>query len=478
MILSKVLADIAVEKICCDKSVDITGIAYDSRAVKPGNLFVAITGYKTDGHKYIDAAVKAGAAAVVCEHEPEEDVPYVLVKNSRQVLAQSSANFFNHPEKELKIIGITGTNGKTTTTYLIKAVLESAGEKVGLIGTNQNMIGDEILPTERTTPESYELMALIREMSDKGCTYVVMEVSSHSLVLSRVCPIVFDIAVFTNLTQDHLDFHGTMEEYAKAKAQLFKQCKVGIVNVDDAACGEMTKSAECEFVTYGVKADADVCAKNVKLKASSVEFEALCFDSIGRVEFHVPGEFSVYNALSAISAALMCGLSLEKTAQSLASVSGVKGRAEVVPVPTDYTVMIDYAHSPDGLENILETVRGFAKGRVIAVFGCGGDRDSTKRPKMGAVADRLADYLIITSDNPRTEDPIAIINDILPGITKPANKYRVEPDRRLAIYHALDIAKEGDVVVLAGKGHETYQEINNVKNHMDEREIVSDYFSK
>ncbi len=478
MILSKVLAGMVCEEINCDLETQITGIAYDSRAVEPGNLFVAITGYKTDGHAYIAAAVKAGAVAVICERKPEEDnIPYILTKDSRKALSQTSANFFSHPAKELKMIGITGTNGKTTTTYLIKAILEASGEKVGLIGTNQNMIGDEVLPSERTTPESFELQRLLRKMADCGCTYAVMEVSSHSLVLSRVSEIEFDIALFTNITQDHLDFHETMEEYTRAKSLLFEQCKIGIINADDLACEAMLSAGDCEYITYGINsARADVMAKNIKLKAESVEFEALCFDSIGRVELHVPGIFSVYNALAAISAALMCGISLETTGKTLAGVSGVKGRAEVVPVPEDYTVMIDYAHSPDGLENILKTVKGFAEGKTTVVFGCGGDRDKTKRPQMGKIASELADFVIVTSDNPRTEEPMDIINDILPGVSKPKSIYHVEPDRREAIYYALENAKGGDVIVLAGKGHETYQEINGVKHHMDEREIVSDYF--
>jgi len=479
MICKDILANIAVKSICCDKEVDIKGIAYDSRAVNPGDMFVAITGYKTDGHAYINSALKSGASVIVCEREPEnKDVPYILVENSRTALAEMSSNFYNHPSRELKMIGVTGTNGKTTTTYLIKAVLEACGEKVGLIGTNQNMIGEKILPTERTTPESFELQRLLRDMVDAGCTYAIMEVSSHSLVLSRVCGINFEVGLFTNITQDHLDFHETMEEYARAKSLLFKQCKVGIVNLDDGAADTMLAGGSCEFVTYGIKSSkADILAKNVRLKATSVEFEALCFDSIGRIELHVPGEFSVYNALAAVSASLICGASLEKTAKALAEVRGVKGRAEVVPADADYTVMIDYAHSPDGIENILKTVRGFAQGRVVIVFGCGGDRDKTKRPKMGAAASELADYLIITSDNPRTENPDEIIKDIMPGISKPESKYHVEPDRRQAIYYALDNAKAGDVIVLAGKGHETYQEINGVKHHMDEREIISDYFN-
>lgn len=478
MLCKDVLAGIAAEKISCDLQIEITGIAYDSRAVKPGNLFVAITGYKTDGHGYIAAAMEAGAAAVICEREPEESIPYILVENSRKALSQASSNFFSHPAKELKMIGITGTNGKTTTTYLIKAILEASGEKVGLIGTNQNMIADEVLPSERTTPESFELQRLLRKMVDCGCTYAVMEVSSHSLVLSRVSTIEFDIGLFTNITQDHLDFHETMEEYTRAKSLLFKQCKVGIVNADDEAFDAMRAAGTCEFVSYGINSvKADVMAKNIKLKAESVEFEALCFDSIGRVELHVPGIFSVYNALAAVSASLMCGVTLENAAKTLAVVSGVKGRAEVVPVPADYTVMIDYAHSPDGLENILKTVKGFAKGNVTVVFGCGGDRDKTKRPQMGKIASQLADFVVVTSDNPRTENPMDIINDIMPGISKPEKKYHVEPDRRAAIHYALGNAKDGDVIVLAGKGHETYQEINNVKHHMDEREIVEDYFS-
>lgn len=479
MVCKEVLEGLAINEARFDPNMEITGIAYDSRMVKPGNLFVAITGYETDGHAYIGAAVQAGAAMVLCERAPEEDVPYALTENSREALADAAANFYRHPARELQMIGVTGTNGKTTITYLIKAILESRGEKVGLIGTNQNMIGNQVVPTERTTPESCDLQRLLRQMADAGCSHAIMEVSSHSLVLGRVHGIHFAVGVFTNVTQDHLDFHKTMEEYIRAKTLLFRQCKVGVVNIDDAASAAMMQGGSCDFITYGVKkSGADVSAKNIKLKPASVEFEALCFDSIGRIELHVPGEFSVYNGLGALAASLVLGATLTEAAKALAEVPGVKGRAEVVSTETDYTVMIDYAHSPDGLTNILKTVRGFAAGRVIAVFGCGGDRDRKKRPIMGGVASRLADFLVITSDNPRTEDPMEIIREILPGVTKKKEEYHVEPDRRQAIYYALDHARAGDVVVLAGKGHETYQEINHVKNHMDEREIVEDYFQE
>ena len=479
MILREIFSQIPILSTNASQDIPCTGIAYDSRQVEPGNLFVAIRGYQTDGHAYIEKAIHAGACAVVCEEIPQDpEIPYFRVEDSRKALADASANYFGHPAKSMKMIGITGTNGKTTATYLVKAILESKGAKVGLIGTNQNMIGDQVIHTERTTPESFELQKLFRKMADEGCTHVVMEVSSHSLVLSRVHAIQFEIGVFTNITQDHLDFHKTMEEYIRAKTLLFQQCRIGVVNLDDPAGEEMIKHGACEFVTYGIHATkADIIAKNIKLHPTSVEFEAVCFDSIGRVEFHVPGEFSVYNALAAIAACLSAGISLQDATKALAGVPGVKGRAEVVPTDTDYTVMIDYAHSPDGLENILKTVRGFAKGRVIAVFGCGGDRDKLKRPIMGRVASSLADFLVITSDNPRTEQPEAIIQDILPGVTKPKGQYHVEPDRRQAIYYAMDHARAGDVIVLAGKGHETYQEVNGVKNHMDEREIVADYFT-
>lgn len=474
MKLQAILQGIEPLEVHADLSREITGICYDSRAVKPGNLFVAICGYDTDGHKYIPMALEKGAACVLCEKAPAEG-EYVLLSDTRRGLALAGANWYGNPAGEMTMIGITGTNGKTTTTYLVKHILEDClGAKVGLVGTIQNMIGDEVLHTERTTPESLELQALFRHMADAGCTHVVMEVSSHALCLHRVDGVTFDVGVFTNLTQDHLDFHKTMEEYCRAKAMLFARSKVGAVNVDDPWAKEILAHATCPVITYSAKGQAALEATDIRLEPHHVAFTAHYQGTETACTLGIPGAFSVYNALSALSAALALGIAPEKAAASLATARGVKGRAEVVPTPgKDYTVLIDYSHTPDSLENILKTVREFARGRVIAVFGCGGDRDPIKRPIMGKIAADLADLVVVTSDNPRTEDPMAIIDQILVGIPKDQTPTTVIENRRQAIRWAMDNAQAGDVIVLAGKGHETYQEIGHEKFHLDEREEVA-----
>lgn len=474
MKLQAILQGLEPLEVHADLSREITGIAYDSRAVKPGNLFVAICGYDTDGHKYIPMALEKGAACVLCEKAPAEG-EYVLLSDTRRGLALAGANWYGNPAGEMTMIGITGTNGKTTTTYLVKHILEDClGAKVGLVGTIQNMIGDEVLHTERTTPESLELQALFRHMADAGCTHVVMEVSSHALSLHRVDGVTFDVGVFTNLTQDHLDFHKTMEEYCRAKAMLFARSKVGAVNVDDPWAKEILAHATCPVITYSAKNQAALEATDICLEPHHVAFTAHYQGTETACTLGIPGAFSVYNALSALSAALALGIAPEKAAASLATARGVKGRAEVVPTPgKDYTVLIDYSHTPDSLENILKTVREFARGRVIAVFGCGGDRDPIKRPIMGKIAADLADLVVVTSDNPRTEDPMAIIDQILVGIPKDQTPTTVIENRRQAIRWAMDNAQAGDVIVLAGKGHETYQEIGHEKFHLDEREEVA-----
>lgn len=479
MKLSKLLEGIHILAATADLNLDVTGVSYDSRTTRPGDLFVAMTGFAADGHAFIGKALEAGAAAVLCEKAPAEEVPYLQVENSRRALAVLGANFFGHPAREMTMVGITGTNGKTSSTYLLKAVLEQAlGAKVGLIGTNQNMIGKEILPTERTTPESFELQKLFARMRDAGCTHVVMEVSSHALALDRVYGVEYQVGVFTNLTQDHLDFHKTMEEYCDAKALLFGSCRTGVVNADDPWTGRLLRNASCRVYTYAEQAAADLRAENIRLEADHVSFTAVTEDEKVPVRVNIPGGFMVYNTLDVLGAALALGVPLERAAAILAGVPHVKGRVEVVPTPgRDYTVLIDYAHSPDGMVNVLTSVKGFAKGRTIALFGCGGDRDKTKRPKMGRVAAEIADFVVVTTDNPRTEKPADIIADILPGLEGSDTPYVVVEDRIEAIHWAMDHAQSGDVIVLCGKGHETYQEINHVKHHMDEREIVADYLA-
>ena len=477
MKLQELLAGIPVLDAAADLETEITGVSYDSRRTKPGDLFVAMTGFATDGHQYIGKALENGAAAVLCQQTPETDCPYIQTEDSRRALAVVGANWFHHPASGMTMIAVTGTNGKTTTTYLLKAILEQAlGAKVGLIGTNQNMIGQEVIPTERTTPESFEVQHLFRQMADAGCTHVVMEVSSHALALDRVYGVRYQVGIFTNLTQDHLDFHKTMEAYCDAKAILFRNCGTGVVNADDPWTPRLLRNASCKVLTYAEHALADLRAENIGLGADHIAFDAVTETERMPVRVNIPGGFMVYNTLDVLGAALALGIPLKDSARVLAAVPHVKGRVEVVPTPgRDYTVLIDYAHSPDGLENVLSSVQGFAKGRTIALFGCGGDRDRTKRPKMGKTAAEHADFLVITTDNPRTEKPGAIIEDILPGLEGSVTPYTVIEDRVEAIHWAMDHAEAGDVIVLCGKGHETYQEINHVKHHMDEREIVADY---
>jgi len=480
MKLNALLHGIDILSSSVDLNLEISGVSYDSRATQPGDLFVAMTGFAVDGHSFIPKAMAAGAAAVLCEKIPEDAaIPYVQVADSRRALAVVGANYFDHPADAMTMVAVTGTNGKTTTTYLLKSILEQEiGAKVGLIGTNQNMIGDEIIPTERTTPESFEVQRLFARMRSAGCTHVVMEASSHALYLDRVYGVPFAVGIFTNLTQDHLDFHKTMEEYCDAKSILFRNCEVGVCNSDDPWTERLLKNATCRKYFYARNTDADLRAEHVVLEADHVSFDAVTAEERVPIRVNIPGGFMVYNTLDALGAALALGVSLEQSARALANVSHVKGRVEVVPTPgKDYTILIDYAHSPDGMENVLSSVKGFAKGRTIALFGCGGDRDRTKRPLMGAVAARIADFAVVTTDNPRTEQPADIIADILPGMEGYDTPYVVVEDRIEAIHWAMDHAEAGDVIVLCGKGHETYQEINHVKHHMDEREIVAEYLN-
>lgn len=478
MKLKELLRGLGVLELHADEALDITGVQYDSRQVSPGDLFVAISGFQTDGHKYIPKAMENGAACVVCEKKPETDIPYVLVPDARAALAALGANWFGHPADDLCVIGITGTNGKTTSTYLLKHVLEKTlGAKVGLIGTIQNMIGDEILHTERTTPESFELQKLFADMRDAGCTHVIMEVSSHALVLHRADQIRFGAAVFTNLTEDHLDFHKTMDAYCDAKAMLFRRCETGAVNVDDAYAKRIMEQADCRLLTYSAQGKpAALKAEHIGLFSDRVEFDAVYQNERVPVTLGIPGIFSVYNALSVIAAALALDIPLAAIADALRTAQSVKGRVEVVPTPgKGYTVLIDYSHTPDSLENILKAVRGFCAGRIIAVFGCGGDRDPYKRPVMGRIAAELSDLAIVTSDNPRTEDPYKILRQILAGMQDTETPYEVIESRVSAIGRAMELAQKDDVIVLCGKGHETYQEIGHEKHHLDEREVVASY---
>ena len=479
MKLKDLLEGINVLECTADLDLDITNIVRDTRKDIPaGSLFVAVSGFAFDGNRYIPMAMEKGAVAVITVKKPEQDVPYILVDSDRKALAMLGVNFYGHPAEKMTMIGITGTNGKTSVTLLLKHLLEKTlGAKVGLVGTMGNMIGNVELPTERTTPESFELQALFAQMVEAGCTHCVMEVSSHALTLDRVGGVYYDVAAFTNLTEDHLDFHKTMEAYCDAKAELFRRCHRGVLNRDDEWFDRMVSGATCEYLTTSVKGEAGLRAEELELLSDGICFTAVMDGKKVQVKLPIPGRFTVYNALTVLGVAVQLGVTLEAAADALTTAQGVKGRVEVVPTSGQpYTVLVDYAHTPDGLENVLSSVRGFCKGRLIAVFGCGGDRDPIKRPIMGAIGVKLADHTIITSDNPRTEDPMAIIRDIVANLEE--GSWEIIEDRRKAIRYAMDIAKKDDIIVLAGKGHETYQEINGVKYHLDEREEVAAHLAE
>ncbi|MBE6924609.1 MAG: UDP-N-acetylmuramoyl-L-alanyl-D-glutamate--2,6-diaminopimelate ligase [Ruminococcaceae bacterium] len=475
MKLKDLLHGVEILDATADLDIEINAVAYDSRKVTEGDLFVAISGFASDGNRFIPMAMEKGAAAVVTAKRPEGDVPYVLVASDRLALALIGCNFYGRPAESMTLIGVTGTNGKTSVTWLLKQVLEQVtGKKAGLIGTMENRIGDEVIPTERTTPESFELQGLFARMRSAGCGYAIMEVSSHAIALERVGGVRFDVAAFTNLTEDHLDFHKTMENYCDTKAELFARCGSAVINQDDQWFQRISRLAACPVITTSVKGQGILTADNVQLLSDGVRFTAVTDEERVEISLPIPGRFTIYNVLTVLGIVKALGIDLKAAAGALTGVQGVKGRVEVVPTPDQpYTILVDYAHTPDGLENVISSVRDFCKGRIITVFGCGGDRDPIKRPIMGRIGVELSDIAIITSDNPRTEDPDRIIADILKGVEPAMGEYITITDRRKAIRHAMSIAKENDIIILAGKGHETYQEINGVKHHLDEREEVA-----
>ena len=451
---------------------EATGVVNDSRQVKPGDVFVCIRGAQSDGHRYAAAAAAQGAVAIVCE----EDVGFenqILVPDTHLAYSRMASNFYGNPEKKLRLVGVTGTKGKTTVTSLIKRILTQSGQKVGLIGTIQNEIGEQVIHAENTTPDAMELESLYARMVEAGCTFCVMEVSSHALDQQRIGDSHYETAVFTNLSHEHLDYHRDMEDYFEAKAKLFAICDSAVINRDDEY-GRRLLERHPEAMTFSLEEEADLTAKEIVCHAESVDF-LLCAGGVeSRVHFGMPGRFSVRNALAAAGACLQLGVSLNTIISALSSTSGVRGRIETIPTGRDFTVITDYAHSPDSLENVLSSLKETVKGRLVALFGCGGDRDRTKRPLMAAAAARHADALIITSDNPRTEDPQAIIDEILPGLEGFSVPYTVIVNRREAIFHAVRTAQPGDTIVLAGKGHEDYQIIGHEKFHFDEREVVAE----
>ena len=462
-----------------DPDTEIRGISYDSRKTGEGDLFVAIRGFETDGHRFIPKAIEKKAAVILCEKAPDAEAPYVLVRDSRLALALCSCALFGDPAREMRMIGITGTSGKTTVSTLLKHVLEETrNARVGLIGTTGIEIGEEKLPSEHTTPESYELQKLFRHMAAEGCTHVVMEVSSHALELKRVAGIEFDTAVYTNLSQDHLDFHGTMERYAEAKRRIFTQCRQACVNIDDAWASRMLEAVNGSLIRFGSSETAELRAEEERLLPDRVCFRARYGEQTAEAELRIPGTFQVSNALAVMAAALAEGIPIGESAAALGSAHGVKGRLESVHTDGNYSILIDYSHKPDALKKVLESLRPVTKGRLICLFGCGGDRDRLKRPLMGEIAARLADRVILTSDNPRTEDPEAILDEIEQGMAGSRTPYLRICDRVAAIRRAIDIAGDGDVILLAGKGHEDYQVVGHEKHHMDERELVAQYLKE
>lgn len=477
MLLKDLIMGLEVLEIRGNTDIHISGLAYDSRKVREGSLFVCIKGFSVDGHAFIPSAVKNGAIAVLVEQltNVPEGITAVRVQDTRYAIAYISAIFFGQPSNRLDLIGVTGTKGKTTTTFMIQSIVEAAKQKAGLIGTLGTRIGDEGIATERTTPEAYDLQYLFAEMADKNVNTVVMEVSSQGLELHRVSCCDFDIGIFTNLTQDHIspNEHSSMEDYFNAKLKLFKMCKSGIINIDNPYGEEVVNKAECKVLTYGIDKAADIKALNIVTSKSGVEFDLRSPWGNRRIKVSIPGRFSIYNALAAIGACGVLGVSIDDMAIGLEKIN-VPGRAEVIFSGNGITVLTDYAHTPDSLENILKTIQESSEGRVVCVFGCGGDRDSTKRPLMGEIAGRIADFTIITSDNPRTEDPYAIIKDIEDGIRSIGAEYIAIADRREAIKHSIMNAKPKDIIVLAGKGHETYQVFKDTTIHFDEREVVNE----
>lgn len=480
MLLKDLLRDVPYIKVDGSSDVEVREIYYDSRMVTPGSLFFCIKGAHYDGHQFALQASENGAAVVVVQRDvlTPPNVVKVFVEDTRRAMALISSNFFGNPTKRISLVGVTGTNGKTSVTYLIKSILEQVNRKVGLIGTITNMIGDKKIPSKRTTPESLDLQRLFRKMVDEGVENIVMEVSSHSLSLERVAGCIFDVAAFTNLTQDHLDFHGTLDEYRNAKVKLFHTSNISVINMDDESGQIIKSSARKNVISYGIKEAGDIYAEDVKITLKGVSFQLCTPNGTTWVNLGIPGIFSVYNAMAAAGVCYALGISNLDIKQGLENVKGVPGRFELLDTNTEYSVILDYAHTPDSLENILKTARNFAKGRVVVLFGCGGDRDLLKRPIMGEIAGRLSDFCIVTSDNPRGEDPTKIINDILPGVERTGCSYMVIEDRREAIKYALINAQKDDIIILAGKGHEEYQELKNETIHFNEKEIVAEILGR
>ena len=472
MKLRDLIGDSAVTAI---GDTEISSVTDTTSKVTEGSLFVCVKGSSFDGHTAAAEMLGKGAAAVVCEHDLGLSDKQIITDNSRKLYGEICSAWFGHPERRMKLIGVTGTNGKTTITNVIKHILMANGHKTGLVGTIQNEIGDEVLHTNNTTPMAYDFMKLLAQMADAGCEYAVMEVSSFGLCQYRIGTSHFDVAVFTNLTQDHLDYHKDMEDYYQAKRMLFDICDCAVVNTDDEYGKRLFGEISCKKYGFSVKENADIYADGIKIKSTGSSFW-FCRDGKSHlIKTRMPGLFNVSNITAAIAACLEVGLTIESIIPAIEEYNGVKGRCEIIPTGRDFTVICDYAHTPDAIENILRSVREYTENDLICLFGCGGNRDASKRPKMAKAAAKYADKLIITSDNPRNEKPEAIIEDIVAGLEGMSVNYDVVTDRREAVYHALKIAEKGDIIVLAGKGHEDYQVIAGMEHiRFDEREVVAD----
>lgn len=482
MLLQYLIENLTDKVITGDTNIDINKIEYNSQKIEQNDIFVAIKGYKEDGNDYIKEAVEKGAVCIVTEDELNANelpnITIVRVQNSRIALSLIASKYYDFPARKLKLIGITGTKGKTTTAYMIRDILNASGKKTGMIGTIYNTYGNVCIEASRTSPESLDLQKLLKDMVDAQMEYVVMEVSSHSLVLDRVYGLHFAIGIFTNLSQEHLDFHGTMDNYLLAKSKLFEMCDFALVNGDDIHTPRLKKMIKCKTATFGLDNAVNITASDVRINNNNVEFKMYVNKMLETIVINIPGRFTVYNALAAIGTCSLLGAQMDAILLALSNIK-VPGRSEIIDVPKTFTVMVDYAHNPSSLEAILSSIKKYVKGRIICVFGCGGNRDKEKRPMMGEISGRLADFTVITTDNPRNEDPSIIMKEIEDGVKKTKGLYKIIENRKDAIAFAMRIAWKNDLVLIAGKGHETYQELKNGKRiDFDERKVVKDIANK
>lgn len=482
MLLQYLIENLTDKVITGDTNIDINKIEYNSQKIEQNDIFVAIKGYKEDGNDYIKEAVEKGAVCIVTEDNLDAselpNITIVRVQNSRIALSLIASKYYDFPARKLKLIGITGTKGKTTTAYMIRDILNASGKKTGMIGTIYNTYGNVCIEASRTSPESLDLQKLLKDMVDAQMEYVVMEVSSHSLVLDRVYGLHFAIGIFTNLSQEHLDFHETMDNYLLAKSKLFEMCDFALVNGDDIHTPRLKKMIKCKTATFGLDNAVNITASDVRINNNNVEFKMYVNKMLETIVINIPGRFTVYNALAAIGTCSLLGAQMDAILLALSNIK-VPGRSEIIDVQKTFTVMVDYAHNPSSLEAILSSIKKYVKGRIICVFGCGGNRDKEKRPMMGEISGRLADFTVITTDNPRNEDPSIIMKEIEDGVKKTKGLYKIIENRKDAIAFAMRIAWKNDLVLIAGKGHETYQELKNGKRiDFDERKVVKDIADK